>query len=124
HVRRADRDAPLTLLGRAVDLAERQRLPAVQLSHHARQRGRQRGLTVVHVTDGANVDVRLRALELLFHDGSPGYAAGPMPAAKTKKPPSAGPKGAFWLSLQPVVGAASNSRHDPPVPCGAGFVPT
>src|SRR5687768_17123378 len=38
--------------------------------------------------------------------------------AQTKKPPPAGPKGA-WCSRR--LNCRSNARHDPPVPCGAGY---
>src|SRR5918998_717260 len=65
-VRGRDRDAALLLLGRVVDLLERLRLPAEPLAQHLGDGRRQRRLAVVDVTDGADVDVRLVALELLF----------------------------------------------------------
>jgi hypothetical protein len=37
--------------------------------HHLGERSRQRRLAVVNVADGADVDVWLRALELLLHPG-------------------------------------------------------
>src|SRR5581483_3174267 len=65
-VRGVDRDAALPLLGRLVDLVEGDRLAAARLSEHLRDRRRQRGLAVVDVTDRADVDVRLAAIELLL----------------------------------------------------------
>ena len=65
-VGRLDRDAALLLLGRLVDLVEGDRGPAALLGEHLRDRGRQGRLAVVDVPDGADVDVRLRALELLL----------------------------------------------------------
>src|SRR5204862_5156419 len=66
-VRRVDRDAALPLLGRVVDLREALDRPApAALVEHARDRCGQRRLPVVDVPDGADVQVRLRALELLL----------------------------------------------------------
>ena len=65
-VRRRDRDAALLLLRRVVDLLEAAGLTAVGVGEHLRDGGRERGLAVVDVTDGADVDVRLVALELLL----------------------------------------------------------
>src|SRR4051794_36562011 len=72
-VRDRDRDAALPLLGRLVDLVERLGV-GVHLRElfvqDARDRSRQRRLAMVDVTDGADVDVRLRPLELgLRHCG-------------------------------------------------------
>ena len=67
HVRRVDRDAALALLGGVVDLGEALHLSATAaLREHVRDRGCQRRLPVVDVPDGADVEVRLRALELLL----------------------------------------------------------
>ena len=65
-VRDRDRDAALTLLGSLVDLVERRRLVEVRVLvvQDLRDGRRQRGLAVVDVTDGADVDVRLGPLEL------------------------------------------------------------
>src|SRR4051812_29709238 len=65
-VRDRDRDAALTLLGSLVDLVERRSLVEVRVLvvQDLRDGRRQRGLTVVDVTDGADVDVRLGPLEL------------------------------------------------------------
>ncbi len=65
-VRRRDRDAALLLLRSVVDLVEAARLPAVRLGEHLRDGSGQRRLAVVDVTDRADVDVRLVALELLL----------------------------------------------------------
>src|SRR5450759_383171 len=66
HVRDGDRDSPGLLLRRLVDLVERRE--GVELGVRVVQNlgdGRgQRGLAVVDVTDGADVDVRLGPLEL------------------------------------------------------------
>jgi hypothetical protein len=62
-VRDVDRDAPCALLGRLVDLLERDELgrAGVCLREHLRDRGRQRGLSVVDVTHRADVHVGLVA---------------------------------------------------------------
>jgi hypothetical protein len=61
-----DRDAALLLLRRVVDLGECLGLTALSLCQDVRDRRCQRGLAVVDVTDGADVAVRLVALELLL----------------------------------------------------------
>ena len=66
HVRGGDRDPALLLLRSVVDLLEALRLAAELLRQHLRDGRGQRGLAVVDVTDGADVDVRLVALELLL----------------------------------------------------------
>jgi translation elongation factor EF-Tu-like GTPase len=65
-VRRRDRDAALLLLRSVVDLREALGLAALALGQDGRDRRRKRGLAVVDVTDGADVYVRLVALELLL----------------------------------------------------------
>jgi len=66
HVRDRDRDAALTLLGGLVDLVERREGVHVRelVVQHLGDRRGQRGLAVVDVADGADVDVRLGPLEL------------------------------------------------------------
>ena len=66
HVRGGDRDPALLLLRSVVDLLEALRLSADLLGKDLRDRRGQRRLAVVDVTDGADVDVRLVALELLL----------------------------------------------------------
>jgi hypothetical protein len=69
-----DRDAALLLLGRLVDVVEREhRVQRGELVvQDLRDRSRQRRLAVVDVTDRADVDVRLGPLELcLRHCGPP-----------------------------------------------------
>src|SRR5215208_5813080 len=66
HVRRRDRDAARLLLRRVVDLVEGLGLAAVRVGEHLRDRRGQGRLAMVDVTDGADVDVRLVALELLL----------------------------------------------------------
>ena len=71
-VRDRDGDAALALLGSLVDLVERRRLVQVRVLvvQNLGDGRRQRGLAVVDVTDGADVDVRLGPLELrLRHCG-------------------------------------------------------
>ena len=71
-VRDVDRDAALALFGSVVDLVEGV-LPGsarVLVVQHLRDRSGQRGLTVVDVTDGSDVDVRLGPLELGLATGS------------------------------------------------------
>ena len=69
-VRDRDRDAALALLRSLVDLVERREVRHPLLGLALRDRGRQGRLPVVDVTDRADVDVRLRALELLLAHGS------------------------------------------------------
>ncbi len=65
-VRGGDRDAALLLLGSVVDLLEAAGLGASLLGQHRGDGSGQRRLAVVDVTDRADVDVRLVALELLL----------------------------------------------------------
>src|SRR4051794_35364764 len=66
HVGGRDRDAASLLLGSVVDLLEGTSLSAVLLREHLGDGRRQGRLAMVDVTDGADVDVRLVALELLL----------------------------------------------------------
>ena len=61
-----DGDAPLALLGGVVDRVEGAELRAALEGEVLGDRGRERRLAVVDVADRADVDVRLRALELLL----------------------------------------------------------
>src|SRR5438874_2686841 len=72
-VRRVDRDATRLLLRRVVDRLERPYLgrAADAVCEHLRDRRGQRRLAMVDVTDSADVEVRLRALELLLCHASP-----------------------------------------------------
>ncbi|MGX1028744.1 hypothetical protein RKD38_003425 [Streptomyces ambofaciens] len=73
-VRDRDGDTALALFGSLVDLVERRRLVDVRVRvvQHLGNGGREGRLTVVDVTDGADVDVRLSPLELrLRHWGPP-----------------------------------------------------
>ena len=65
-VRDRDRDAALALLRRLVDLVERRHRVQIRelVVQHLGDRRGQRGLAVVDVPDGADVDVRLGPLEL------------------------------------------------------------
>ena len=65
-VRGGDRDAALLLLRRVVDLLEALGLAALRLGQDVCDRRGQRGLAMVDMTDGADVAVRLVALELLL----------------------------------------------------------
>ena len=66
-VRGVDRDAALALLGSSVDRREVAGSGAAAvLGQHLRDRCREGRLTVVDVPDRADVEVRLRALELLL----------------------------------------------------------
>src|SRR5688572_10989396 len=66
HVRRRDRDPPLTLLRRLVDLIERHELRQSLRRQHLRDRRRQRRLAVIHVANRPHVHVRLRTIKLLL----------------------------------------------------------
>jgi hypothetical protein len=65
-VGRVDRDAALLLFGGLVDLVERHELRATGLREGLGDGRGQRGLAVVDVTDGADVDVGLVPDELFF----------------------------------------------------------
>ena len=65
-VRGGDRDPAFLLLGSVVDLLEAARFGARLLGQHRRDGSGQRRLAMVDVTDRADVDVRLVALELLL----------------------------------------------------------
>ena len=60
------RVAPSLRLGGLGDLVVRDELRPALVRRHLGQRGRQRGLAVVDVADGANVDVRFGTIEFLF----------------------------------------------------------
>jgi hypothetical protein len=59
-------EVAILLLRSIVDLGEAARLATAVLGEHGRDGSRQRRLAVVDMTDGAHVDVRLVALELLL----------------------------------------------------------
>jgi hypothetical protein len=65
-VRGGNRDAALALLRSVVDLLERLGFATHRLGEHLGDRSGKGGLAVVDVTDGADVYVRLSALELLL----------------------------------------------------------
>src|SRR3954469_1044907 len=65
-VRRGDRDAARLLLRRVVDLVEGAGLPSVRVGEHLGDGRREGRLAMVDVTDGADVHMRLVALELLL----------------------------------------------------------
>jgi hypothetical protein len=65
-VRGRDRDPALFLLGRVVDLLEAFLLGLTLAGERFRDRCSERRLAVVDVTDGADVHMRLIALELLL----------------------------------------------------------
>src|SRR5262249_54732683 len=73
-VSEVDRHAALLLRRGAIELIVASSLTAVTSRHHGREGSRQRGLAVVDVTDGSNVD------EWLTHVSSP---AGGRPAVFT-----------------------------------------
>jgi len=91
-----DRDTALAFLGGIVDLVEAPRTTAVQQRGHLCERCGERGLAVIDVTDGADIDVWF-----LEHDYSAtafllGYEANPragiwalLARDKTQKPPRA-----------------------------------
>ena len=64
-----DRDAALPLLGSVVDRVEGAEVRAALQRQELRDRRGQRGLAVVDVADGADVHVRLAAVELLLGHG-------------------------------------------------------
>src|SRR5690606_11416872 len=68
-VRGRDRDAAGLLFRRLVDRVVRVELAAETLGTDLGQRGRQRGLAMVNVANGADVHVRLGALELTLGHG-------------------------------------------------------
>ncbi len=75
HVRDGDGDAALALFGGLVDLVERREVGLALGCPALRDGSGERRLTMVDVTDGADVHVRLGALELLLgHRLSPSSA--------------------------------------------------
>src|SRR5918999_835143 len=112
HVRRRDRDTALALLGSVVDLLEAHRLADVLLGEHLRDGRGERGLAVVDMADGADVDVRLVALELrLSHSELPLSQSLPRPqkaelAKHTPYAPSLrpGPDGLAGAVLDDLLG--------------------
>ena len=90
HVRRRNRDPTLPLLRSLVDLVERSRRRQILERLARRDRRRQRGLAMVHVTDRPHVYVRLRPLELLLRHGSFVLPSFPVPCC------------GFRLSFEPL----------------------
>ncbi len=70
YVRSVDGDTALLLLGSVVDLVERLHLRKTVLGQYSGDSGGQRGLTVVHVADRADVYMRLRSFEFFFSHNS------------------------------------------------------
>ena len=66
HVSRRDRDATLTLFRSLVDLIEGHGIATACLRQNRGDRGGQRRLAMVYMTDRSNVYVRLSALELFL----------------------------------------------------------
>ena len=66
NVSDSDGDTTLALFRSLVDLVERSEVSEALLGLALRDRCGERGLTVVDVTDGTDVNVRLGALELLL----------------------------------------------------------
>src|SRR3954452_15485967 len=71
HVRRVDRDAAGARLRAVVDVPEGARGAAEAERGDVGERGRERGLAVVDVADGADVDV-----DLLRDHGAPSFLSG------------------------------------------------
>ena len=72
YVRRVDRNTALALFGRLVDIRVVRRLRTTGFGQYLRNRRRQRRLTMVNVTNRANVAVRLVTYKILFrHLSSP-----------------------------------------------------
>src|SRR5215475_2746722 len=76
-VRRRDRDPPLPLLRRLVDLVVRRVRRSPRLRQDLRDRRRQRRLAMVHVTDRPDVAVRLVPLKLRLRHGYWSLSTGP-----------------------------------------------
>ena len=84
NVRRRDRDATRLFFRRLVDLVIRRELGPALLGQNLRDRGRQRRLAMVNVTNRSNVAMRLIPLEFLFGHNS---------SIDVQTPPEAG---RFW----------------------------
>ena len=91
-VRDRDGDTALTLFGCLVDLVERREVRIALLGQRFRDRRGERRLTMVDVTDGTDVHMRLGALELLLRHESPPLGAvtvsGPLGIIPTSHPSS------------------------------------
>src|SRR5690606_8901078 len=109
HVRGRDRDATGLFLRRLVDRVVGVELTTETLRADLGQRCGQRGLAVVDVTDRADVDVRLGALELtLRHDCLPlNYVL--ILSGEDPAPPGAGSVHQFFLTTASamLVGASA-----------------
>ena len=70
-VSRRNRDATRLLFRRLINLVIRRKLSAALLRQNLRNRGRQRRLAMVNVTNRSNVAMRLIPLEFLFGHNSP-----------------------------------------------------
>ena len=66
NVSRGNRNAALLLLRGFINISIIRKLSSPMLRQNLRNRSSQRRLTMVNVTNRANVNVRLRALKLLF----------------------------------------------------------
>src|SRR6185312_1078055 len=97
HVRRRNRDPPLALLRRLVDLIVRRHLRQPLLRLNRRDRRRQRRLPVVHMPNRPHVHMRLRPLKFGFGHCSvpiwlsalrPHHACAPTPLRPTTPAPA------------------------------------
>src|SRR5262249_27600089 len=66
NMRDRDRDTARLLLRRLIDAVERRELGQALLRKHLRDGGRQRRLSMVDVTDSADVEMRLGPFKLLL----------------------------------------------------------
>jgi len=82
-----DGDAAGALLGRGVDLVVLLGRAAADGGEHHGERGGEGGLAVVDVADGADVDVRLGALELAPRRAHHQQAPAPLPARRRRPAP-------------------------------------
>jgi hypothetical protein len=109
-VRDGDGDAALALLGGLVDLVERREVRVALLGQRLRDRRGERRLAVVDVTDGADVHVRLGALELLLRHDSPPYET--FPTAPATRPIAIRAK--ILSSYCPLCPYSKRSGHTSP----------
>src|SRR5690606_18708613 len=79
HMRRRNRNPPLPLLRRLVNLVVRNVTRQTLRRLNPRDRSRQRRLPMIHMPDRPHIHVRLRPLKLRLRHGSPGLDRGRYP---------------------------------------------
>src|SRR5213079_2895250 len=113
-MREVDGDAARALLGRARNLVERLAAPAVDGGHHLGDGRGERGLAVVDVSDGSDVEMYLAHVHSPCCLG-PGRSKSKREMRNAKSPSGAKPEGVWTmrraLFRQPVIVSSPPSAH-------------